>query len=314
MRLRFALVVVTCAAITGSVAGAAEAQDAPPLRPEDQIVLAGSVEVPRGRVIGEVVVFSGTVTVQGVVEGDVVVFEGPVVVSGQVNGSVIAADGLVRLRSSARVGGDVSSSEEVRAEEGAEVAGEIRGDVRFSLEAPLAALGKLLGPIAIAVSVLITGLALLLMVPRGADRIAETVSDAPLTSLGWGIVTTVAVPLLALALSVLVLGLPLGLALLLSLGLWWIVGLAWAAWSAGRALVRPPHGRARAFLTGWAILAGIGLVPALNLAAWTLAPMVGIGAMLVAAWRARRHGQVAGRHRRGAVTPEEDAAVEAGIS
>jgi hypothetical protein len=313
MHLRSAFVLVASAAITGSAAAAAEAQAVPPIRPQDQIVLAGSVEVPRGRVIGEVVVFSGTVTVEGVVEGDVVVFEGPVVVAGQVNGSVIAADGVVRLRSNARIGGDVYSSVEVLTEEGAEAAGEVRGDVRFSLEAPLAALGKLLGPVAIAVSVLIAGLALLLVVPGGADRIAETVNDAPLTSLGWGIVAAVSVPLLALALSVLVLGLPLGLALLLSLGLWWIVGLTWAAWCAGRALVRPPHGRARAFLTGWAILAAVGLVPALNLAAWTVAPMLGLGAMAVATWRVRRHGQPVGRHRLGAVAPDEDA-VEAGIS
>ena len=86
------------------------AQDAPGIEPEDQIVFAGSVSVPRGQRVGEVVVFSGRATVNGVVTGDVVVFEGPVTVTGQVNGSVIAADGVVRLAESARVGGDVFSS------------------------------------------------------------------------------------------------------------------------------------------------------------------------------------------------------------
>jgi cytoskeletal protein CcmA (bactofilin family) len=299
----------------GGLASAAvpAAGDAPRLEPEDQIVLSGSVRIPRGTTLGEVVVFSGSVTVAGVAEGDIVVFEGPVVVSGQVNGSVIAADGPVELRESALVGGDVFSSEPIRADPGAKVAGELRGRVRFSLEGPLAALGKLLGPVAIAVSVLLTGLLLLALAPRGADAVAETLADAPFASLGWGVLIALSAPVMAVALCVLVLGVPLGLALLLSLGLWWLVGLTWAAWCAGRGLVRPPRGRLAAFLAGWAILAAVGLVPVLNAAAWTLASPIGLGAMVVAAWRARRPGHPGGRHRRRTAAPQDDA-IQAGIA
>jgi hypothetical protein len=297
---------------------AAVAQDAPDIEPpgieaQDQIVLAGSVAVPRGERVGEVVVFSGRVTVNGVVSGDVVVFEGPVTVTGQVDGSVIAADGGVRLAQSARVGGDVFSSETVLARLGAKVGGETRNGVRFSFEAPLAALGKLLGPVAVSVSVLLTGLALVLLIPRGADAVAEALADAPLASLGWGIVIAIAAPIGAVALVISVLGLPLGLAVFLSLGLWWLVGLTWSAWCAGRELVREPRGRVAAFLAGWAILAAVGLVPILNVALWTMAPVLGTGAMLVAAWRVRHDGGSHGRHRPGTRIPTEDA-VEAGIA
>jgi hypothetical protein len=297
---------------------AAVAQDAPDIEPpgieaQDQIVLAGSVAVPRGERVGEVVVFSGRVTVNGVVSGDVVVFEGPVTVTGQVDGSVIAADGGVRLAESARVGGDVFSSETVLARPGAEVGGETRNGVRFSFEAPLAALGKLLGPVAVSVSVLLTGLALVLLTPRGADAVAEALADAPLASLGWGIIIAIAAPIAAVALVISVLGLPLGLAVFLSLGLWWLVGLTWSAWCAGRELVRESGGRVTAFLAGWAILAAVGLVPILNVALWTLAPTLGTGAMLVAAWRSRHGGGRHGRHRPGTRIPTEDA-VEAGIA
>jgi hypothetical protein len=297
---------------------AAVAQDAPDIEPpgieaQDQIVLAGSVAVPRGERVGEVVVFSGRVTVNGVVSGDVVVFEGPVTVTGQVDGSVIAADGGVRLAESARVGGDVFSSETVLARPGAKVGGETRNGVRFSFEAPLAALGKLLGPVAVSVSVLLTGLALVLLIPRGADAVAEALADAPLASLGWGIVIAIAAPIAAVALVISVLGLPLGLAVFLSLGLWWLVGLTWSAWCAGRELVRESGGRVTAFLAGWAILAAVGLVPILNVALWTLAPTLGTGAMLVAAWRSRHGGGRHGRHRPGTRIPTEDA-VEAGIA
>ena len=175
--------------------------------------------------------------------GDVVVLEGPVTVTGQVNGSVIAADGVVRLAESARVGGDVFSSDSVFVAPGAKVGGESRSGVRFSFEGPLVALGKLLGPIAVSVSVLLAGLALLYLAPRAADAVAEAMASAPLASVAWGLLIVIAVPVAAVALVVSVLGLPLGLALLLSLGLWWLVGLTWAAWCAGRGLVRAPRGR-----------------------------------------------------------------------
>jgi hypothetical protein len=234
-------------------------------------------------------------------------------VTGQVDGSVIAADGAVRLGRSARVGGDVVSSEPIRPAAGARVGGEVRGEVRFSLEAPLATLGELLGPVAIAISVLLAGLSLLLLAPRGLDVVAETLNDAPLASIGWGVLASIAAPVAAVALCVVVLGLPLGLAFLLSLGLWWLLGLASAVWCVGRALVRPPRGRSIAFLAGWAIVAAVGLVPVLNVAVWTLAPALGVGAILVAAWRVRHHGHRGGRHRPGQRPSAEDE-VAAGIS
>ena len=299
-------------------AGTAWAQDAPAIAApgiaaEDQIVLAGSVTVPRGQRVGEVVVFSGRVTVNGVATGDVVVLEGPVTVTGQVNGSVIAADGIVELAESARVGGDVFSGDSVVVRSGAKVGGETRSGVRFSFEGPLVAFGKLLGPIAVSVSVLLAGLALLFLAPRGADAIAEAMASAPLASVAWGLLIVLAVPVAAVALVVSVLGLPLGLAVVLSFGLWWVVGLTWAAWCAGRALVRAPRGRARAFLAGWAIFAAVGLVPVLNAALWTLAPPLGLGAMLVAAWRSRQGGGRRGRHRARTRVSTDDA-IEAGIA
>ena len=218
----------------------------------------------------------------------------------------------MRLAESARVGGDVFSSEQILARTGAKVGGDARGGVRFSFEGPLVALGKLLGPVAIAVSVLLTGLALVFLAPRGADAVAEALMDAPLASLGWGVLVAIAVPIAAVALVISVLGLPMGLALLLSFGLWWLVGLTWATWCAGRALVRGSRGRVAAFIAGWAILAAVGLVPIVNVAVWTLAPIVGMGAMLVAAWRAR-HGRRSGRHRP-TTRARSDEAVEAGFA
>ncbi len=139
------------------------------------------------------------------------VLEGPVTVTGQVNGSVIAADGVVRLAESARVGGDVLASETILIRPGAKVArGDagrgpvlLRGAPRRAREAPRARRGL--------------GL-------RAAHRprrsccsrpAARTPSrrrsaDAPLASLGWGILVAISVPITAVALVVSVLGLPAG--------------------------------------------------------------------------------------------------------
>jgi hypothetical protein len=100
-----------------------------------------------------------------------------------------------------------------------------------------------------------------------------------------------------------IVGLPLGLTLLLALALLFLAGLAWSAWVLGRVLVKPPRSRWLAFLAGWAIVALLGLVPFLNLAVWGLASVLGIGAALVAIWRARGSTR-GGRHRVGGLIPE----------
>ncbi len=91
--------------------------------PQDQVVLRGDVVVPKGQVVGEVVVFRGSVNVAGVVRGDVVVLDGPVTIGGQVSGDVIAAHGTIRLLASAQVRGSVRGGSDVVVADGAQVQG-----------------------------------------------------------------------------------------------------------------------------------------------------------------------------------------------
>ena len=152
-----------------------------------------------------------------------------------------------------------------------------------------------------AVSILLAGLLVLLLAPRGAQRTAEAVRTAPFASAGWGVLLALALPILGLALAVTILGLPLGLVLLLGLGLIWLVGLTFATFAIGRLFVREPRSRLGAFFAGWAIVAALGLVPFLNAAVWTFAGAFGVGAMLVD--KGARSGPVGppvprgGRHR-----------------
>ena len=300
--MRYPLLVLGALAVVVATPEVAHAQAATPA-PSDQIVLSGDALVPRGTVVGEVVVFSGSATVAGVAQGDVVVLDGPVTISGQVGGDVIGLGGPVRLGSTAQVTGDVLASGPVVQADGAQVGGTIRRDVRFTMAGPTAAFGSLLASVAIGVSVLLLLLLWLLLAPRGLDRLAESTHAAPVRSALWGLAAWLLVPIAGVVAAATVVGLPLALAVLLGIALLWLLGLAATSFAIGRLFVRAPGSRVGALFAGWGVTAAVGLVPFLNAAWWILASMFGIGALVVATWRSRHGapltpGGRGGRHRR----------------
>ena len=291
----------------------AHAQARQPVKPADQVVLSGDVMIPRGHVVGEVVVFDGSATISGVVAGDVVVLHGPVVIAGQVGGDVVALDGPVKLAATAQITGDVRSGRDVSASAGAQVGGAVHERVGFTLSGTVDVLGTMLPGVAVGISVLPVLLVLLLLAPRAAERVAATAASTPIKAAGWGLLIAGLIPVVGVAGGLSVVALPLGLVVVLGVGLVWIVGLAFATWVIGRLVVRPPRSRIGALFAGWAIAGALSLVPYLSEAWWVLGAVFGVGAAVVAAWRARR-GDVslgepkprsrAGRHRAGRIGTE----------
>jgi hypothetical protein len=260
----------------------------------DQIVLSGTVTVPRGQVVDEVVVLHGRAVIQGVALGDVVVLDGPVVVQGQVSGFVVAVNGPVTLGPNAQVRGDVMASGAVRIQEGAKVSGTVRQHATFTWRAATRAVGRFATWLAVSVSLLALGLVAILVAPRGADAAFEAVRTAPWATLGWGLAVAVGSPALAIASIATLIGLPLGLGVALALALAYSLGYALSAWALGRLLWRPPRNRALAFLFGWAILRAVALIPYVGAVTWVAGAVYGLGALSVATWRAREAG---GKHR-----------------
>lgn len=286
----------TCLVISafGLVAIGPALAGSPSPEPQDQVVLSGRVVVAKGEAAGEVIVFHGRVSVAGVVRGDVVVLDGPIEVTGQVGGAVVALNGRIRIGSGAQVGGDVLAGETVTLEDGARIGGTARQYVTFNLRGPIRAAGRFAVWLAMSVSTLVLGLLLLWFVPRGADAVVGAARSAPWATAGWGVGMFLLLPVFgALALISLV-GLPLGLLVLLALGLLYLVGFTWAAHVVGSALLKPPRGRAVAFLAGWAVLSALTLIPVAGGGIWALGAVYGSGAMTVATWRARGGP---GRHR-----------------
>lgn len=261
-------------------------------RSGDLIVLSGDVTVERDESFGDVVVLSGDVRVDGLVRENVVVIDGRISVAGSVRGDVVALSGRVVLERTARVDGDVWVGEgRPDVAVGAEVRGRIREGSPLRFLAPSSLFAKVAVWLAISLSTLLLGLVALWLAPRGADAVHRAAVTSLGAVIGWGAAAFVGLPVAVVLLAVSLVGIPFALGLLLGLALLYSLGYVWAAWVLGRVLFRP-SGPARprrvlAFLAGWAILRVVGLLPVAGGIVWLLASAFGLGAMVVATWRAR---------------------------
>ena len=302
------------ASVAGAVLAFPAAASAAGLAPSkgDQIVFSGTVTVPRGEVVGEVVVVHGEAVIQGVALGDVVVFDGSIVVTGQVSGSVISVNGPVRLGPSAQVGGDVLARSEVEAPEGAKVGGQVRQHVAFMWRMPASVFGRFASWLAVTVSTLVLGLLVVFVAPRASDAVSAALRTAPWPSVGWGIGLAILIPVGALLAVASIVALPFGLAVALALAFVGFVGYVLSMYFVGRLLWDSPKSRAVAFLIGWGIFRAVGLIPYASGVTWAVGAVVGLGGAAVAIWRARAAG---GKHREGraGVQMTEEMKEEAGF-
>jgi hypothetical protein len=288
------------ASLLAGSAALAQEETTPPADPPNQIMLAGDVIVHRGEDVGEVVVLHGSAAVGGVVHGDVVVLDGPIAVTGQVSGSVVALNGPVTIGPNAQVLGDVMGRDRIRVAEGARIDGTIRQGAAFTFRSPIDVFGPYTAWLAVAVSTLALGALLVLLAPRGADAVAAAAIGSPVASAGIGLGAFLLLPILGVLAVASLVGLPFGIGLLLALAFLFSIGFTWSVYALGRGLWREPRSRWLALLFGWAIVAALSAIPYVGAVLWVVGAILGLGAMTVAAWRARGGG----RHRPGAKMPE----------
>jgi hypothetical protein len=250
---------------------------------DDQIVLTGALLVPEGETVGTAVIFNGDATIEGTVTQSVVVFNGDVEIAGTVGDDVVVFNGRVVVRSGAVVDGDIASRQRPVIEDGATVGGDLEGiSGRFDLEW-LESVGRIAWWVGYSVSTLILGLVVLLFA-RGVDGpLAEAFRRRMGASFGFGAAIFFLLPLAAVLLLVVVVAIPLGLFLLLALALLYTVGYVAGAHVLGRRVLRPESSRFAAFLVGWGIVRGFGLIPIAGTVVWVLAAIAGLGAIVVAA-------------------------------
>ena len=251
------------------------------------MVLSGPADVSEGEQVGDLVVFHGSSTVDGTVNGSLTAFDAPVTISGRVTGDVVVFNGRVELASGANVIGDVVSQDAPIVASGATIGGTTRRVQTNVNWDGFGWAGWLAWWLAVSISTLLIGLALLWLVGRGASRIADAGRTGIGPAIGWGLLAFFGLPILAILALVTIVGIPLGLGVLAALALIYTLGYTATAWIIGRRILRAGTSWVLAFLLGWGILRVLALIPIVSGLVWFAAAVFGLGALTVTIWRAR---------------------------
>ncbi|HEX8771665.1 MAG TPA: polymer-forming cytoskeletal protein [Acidimicrobiales bacterium] len=260
---------------------------------QEFVVLSGPADVPQGRQVGDVVVFHGSSRVDGTVNGSLTAFDAPVTIAGRVNGDVVVFNGRVELATGANVTGDVVSRQDPIVASGATIGGTTRRVQTNVNWEGFGLAGRFAWWLAVSISTLLIGLALLWMIGRGATRILDTARTRIGPSIGWGLLAFFGLPILAIIALVTIVGIPLGLGVLAALALIYTLGYGATAWIIGRRILRTGTPWVGAFLLGWSILRVLALIPVVAGLIWFAAVVFGLGALTVTIWRARSTSQAA---------------------
>lgn len=253
----------------------------------------------RAEVGGNAYLAGGSVDVDRPVRGHLLVGGGEVRVDAPVEGNVeVAADRLV-LGPGARIQGDLryrSPNPVDRAPE-AVVGGIVTRAPLDGRAAPrwLPSVPDWAGALFGLATFLFSGLVLAALFPGGARRVLDAGREKPLPSLGVGVLTLLAVPVLILVVMISVVGLPLGLvgAALFAFALY-LARAVLALWI-GDAILGDGAGEGRrrvvlTYLLGGTLVFLAGLVPWAGAAVKVLATAFGLGAAALAVREARRGG------------------------
>jgi cytoskeletal protein CcmA (bactofilin family) len=259
--------------------------------PDDEVLVTGTVKVPKGEHVDRIWIVDGEVQVAGHSEGSIVAISAPVRISGTVDGDVITIAKRITLTPSATINGDlIYADERPVVPAGATVYGKLRHLGATDLSIPFGAFVAIHIAIwlAVTLSSLALGLALMWIAPRVADAAFDVARADPGPAIAWGAGCFFGLPLAAIIALITLVGIPLGITVLLALLPLFALGYVTSASLLGRTLVaNPERGRLGRFLAGWGILRAVALVPFLGGLAGLGATVFGLGALGLATWRAR---------------------------
>ncbi|MFC7234909.1 bactofilin family protein [Halosegnis marinus] len=289
-----------------------------------------TVVVGAGETIdGDLDVFAGTVLIRGTVTGDLNGAAGSIVVSGTVEGGVNAAAGTVTVTESGTVGGDLAVGAGTLTVDGtvlgdvtagaatvalgpdARIAGDLRYDPdadlvgdRGAVEGSLVAddsLGFDAGPVVPPVVFdiygllvgLVVGAVLLYGAPGFSGRVTDLALDSPLRAGGVGLLAVVAAPVVFLLLLVTIVGIPLALVGAVVFGLFAWVGSLYGRLVVGTWLARAldrEDSRVVVLFAGFLAVFVAVQVPVVGWLVSALVALLGLGALALALYGARRKG------------------------
>ena len=251
----------------------------------DQVIITGGFELGPQQVAGDVVVIDGDVVLAGRVTGDVVAVSGDLQILGTVEGDATTISGRATLGPRSQVDGDlVYSDEEPQLAPGAEIGGEVREEDWSEIgDAPWAIIGAAALWIAVGLSLLVLGVALVAIFPRAADAAYEAADAQIWLVVALGLAAVIGLPLVIGLAAISLVGIPLAIVVGLAVVPLWALGYVTCCYVLGRQIVRDGPHHILAFLAGLGVLRGVALVPVVGAIAWIPAVVVGLGALIVAA-------------------------------
>ncbi len=264
----------------------------------------GEIQLAPGGTVGrDVIAGGGMVSLDGEVGRNVRVGAGTFRLRGTVHGEVRARADVVRLTDQAVIGGNLiyaSPHELVRAP-GATVAGTVERRVLrggYGARNPVARIiGGAFLWMRMLIGLLAFGLLFLWIQPAWAGRTLETLRGSPGPSLGVGVLLLVGVPIVsftAFLLGLLIGGWWIGAGVMIAFLFTTALGLSVSGMWLGRLML----GR-RQVRRGWAMLLGLAIltllirVPVLGVLLAAVGMVLGMGGLVIAAWRGRRAGAAA---------------------
>jgi cytoskeletal protein CcmA (bactofilin family) len=280
--------------LTGLIAALAAASPAAAATVENHsggpiVVVDGDVTVGPKQEADGVYMVHGHAMIAGRVSGDVVIVDGDLHLLGRIDGDLVMVSGRAYLARGSSVSGDVTyGDEEPRIARGARVGGDVQKETWSDVLGLYSIIGALVLWLAIGISAAVLGILLLVLSPRAADAVFEQAEERFWTAVGIGVGIAVAVPIAIFVAAVTVVGLPLAIGLGLAALPFAAIAYVTAAWTLGRVMVKPPHGRIPAFLAGLGILRLAALVPGVGLLVGLAAVIVGLGLLAAAIAGARQ--------------------------
>ena len=247
-------------------------------------------------VAGNAVVFAYNASLGGTVGKDVLGFANQVEVGGTIGGDLTAHGETVRVLSTARIDGDVAAhidtESALQVSPDATIAGAVNPQIRSERAdadrpGPAARTGSFLAREAVSFgAAFVTGLILLWLVPP-IGRLALDTPGETATAAGIGLVTLVAVPIIALLTAVTLIGLPIAiLAVLGWLALLYLAKIVVAHWI-GRTIFdragRPAH-FALVLLIGLLVVFVVINIPLLGTLLNFVLTIIGLGMLAIYIW------------------------------
>ncbi|HET7704261.1 MAG TPA: hypothetical protein VFK35_12750 [Candidatus Limnocylindrales bacterium] len=255
----------------------------------------GELTVPAGEVADTVIVVDGHAEILGRVDA-VVVLDGTAAVRSTTIESLLVIRGSATVTDS-HVLGDIRTFDAQVSQVGVTLDGSQRG-----LETDLIALGWVIGIgalliwLGVGLSALVSGLLVAALAGRQIRATAAIIRREPLRSAGAGLLGLILPPLVAAALAATIIGIPMALGVLLVA---WptlaFVGYIVAAVWVGEWVLERFRGRSEeperpylATIVGMVVMFVVGIVPLLT----AVLSLLGLGAVVLAAWRTFRGGPV----------------------